>query len=71
MSKIKESYLKTVKKWQKEFEAEFEYDIHNSKICSLRCVTCKQWESWIKSLKSFSSKWLSPGAITIDKDCVK
>ena len=71
MSKIKEANLKTVKKWQKEFEAEFEYDIRNSKLCSLRCITCKQWESQIKSSKNFSLKWLSPSATTIQKDCVK
>ena len=71
MSKIKEANLKTVKKWRKEFEAEFEYDIRNSKVCSLRCVTCKQWESRKKSSKNFSLKWLSPGATTIDTDCLK
>ena len=60
MSKIKEANLKTVKKWQKEFKAEFEHDIRNSKLCSLRCITCKQWESRIKSSKNFSLKWLIP-----------
>ena len=74
MSKIKEANLKTVKKWQKEFKAEFEHDIRNSKLCSLRCITCKQWESRIKSSKNFSLKWLSPSATTIidcKKTCVK
>ena len=71
MSKIKETNLKTVKKWQKEFEAEFKCDICNRKVWSLRRVTCKRWESQIKSSKNFSSKWLSPGATTINKDCVK
>ena len=37
MSKIKEATLKTMKKWQDQFEAEFEYDIYNSKVCSEMC----------------------------------
>ena len=70
MSKIKEENLKTAKKWQKEFEAEFEYDIHNSKVCSLGCITSKLWESQMKSLENFISKWLSPGATSIDKSYI-
>ena len=32
MSKIKEANLKTVKKWQEEFQTEFEYDVRNRKV---------------------------------------
>ena len=69
--KSKEANLKTVKKWEKEFEAEFEYDLRGGKVCTLRCLTCKRWEPRIRSLKNFSPKWISPGSTTIDKDCVK
>ena len=53
------------------FEAEFEDDICQSKVNSLRCVTCRQCELKIKSLKNFILKWLSPDATTINKDTVK
>ena len=32
MSKIKEANLKNKKKWQEEFETEFEYDVRNRKV---------------------------------------
>ena len=64
MSKIKDRF-------KNSYEAEFEYDISNRKACSLRCVTCKRWESRIKNSKIFSSKWLSTSATTINKVCVK
>ena len=71
MSKIKEASFKTVKKWEKEFQTEFDYDIVNGKVSSLRCSVCKRWEKRIKNLKNFSAKWINPGATTIDKDCIK
>ena len=35
------------------------------------CTVCKRWEKRIKSMKNFSSTWISPGSESIAKDSVE
>ena len=70
MSKIKEATLKTMKNGKISLKLNLNMIFTTAKFVP-RCVTCKRWESQIKCLKNFTSKWLGPSVTTIDKDCVK
>ena len=70
-SKDHKATLKTVKKWEKEFDCSFEYELDRSNVTCLRCTVCKRWEKRIDKIKGFSLNWIRPGTKSIKKDGVK
>ena len=71
LKKDNKASLKTVKKWEKEFNCLFEYELTGNDVTRLRCKTCKRWESRINKSKGFQLTWIRPGTQSIKKDGVK
>nr|XP_047122893.1 zinc finger protein 862-like [Hydra vulgaris] len=73
LSKTKDNHCKlsTFLKWEKEFNFKFEYDVNGTDVVRLRCSLCKQYETQIKNIKTFSIAWIRPGTPSIKKDSVR
>ena len=55
----KTTMIKTLRKWEKEFQLKLDFDINTeSKVCCIWCSDCKKWEPRIKEIKNFSDKWI-------------
>ena len=63
----KETKLKTVKKWQEEFNVGLEYDLRGDFVTAIRCKLCKKWESRIKSIKGNSDTCVREGSKCVEK----
>ena len=50
--------LKTVLNWEKEFGCELDKLIEGSKVVSIKCKTCQKYESRLKNMRSWTSKWV-------------
>ena len=70
-SNQKTTTLKTLRKWEKEFQLKLDFDINTeSKVCCIRCSDCKKWEPRIKEIKNFSDNWIK-GTKNVAKDAVE
>ena len=63
----KETKLKTVKKWQEEFNVGLEYDLRGDFVTAIRCKLCKKWESRIKSINGNSDTCVCEGSKCVEK----
>ena len=58
-SNQKTTTIKTLKKWEKEFQVKLDFDINTEyKVCCIQCSDCKKWKPRIKEIKNFSDKWI-------------
>ena len=64
-------FLKTVRKWESEFNIKLEFDTNSdSKTYRIKCSDCKKWETRINSIKNFSKSWIV-GTENVAKDAVE
>ena len=61
----------TVRKSEKEFNVDLDYDVEGDKVICIRCKVCKCWKTRIKNKKNFSETWVPPGTKCIEKDSLK
>ena len=53
-SNQKTATIKTLRKWEKEFQVKLDFDINTEyKVCCIRCSDCRKWEPRIKEIKNF------------------
>ena len=71
INKDNKASIKTVKKWEKEFNCSFDYDLTGNNVTRLRCKACSRWETRINKSKGFQVTWIRPGSQSIKKDGVK
>ena len=70
-SNQKTTMIKTLRKWEKEFQLKLDFDINiEYKVCCIWCSDCKKWELRIKEIKSFSDKWIK-GTENVAKDALE
>ena len=70
-SSKKTTTLKTLRKWESEFNIKLEFDTNSdSKIYRIKCSDCKKWETRINSMKNFSKSWIV-GTENVSKDAVE
>ena len=71
MASNQKTTLKTLRKWENEFQLKLDFDINTeSKVCCIWCSDCKKWEPRIKEIKNFSDKWIK-GTENVAKDAVE
>ena len=62
VSNQKTTTMKTLRKWEKEFQLKLDFDINTKyKVCCIRCSDCKKWEP------KFSDTWIK-GTENVAKD---
>jgi hypothetical protein len=59
--------IKTVQRWEKEFDCEFDYDVEAGFVVRI----CTKLESRINSMKNFSTTWIHPGSESVKKHFVQ
>ena len=70
-SNQKTTSLKTLKKWEKEYNVKLDFDINSqNKVFCIRSAECDKWEKRIKDMKNFSQKWIK-GTESVAKDAVE
>ena len=70
-SNQKTTTIKTLRKWEKEFQLKLDFDVNNEyKVCCIWCSNCKKCEPRIKKIKNCSGK-LIKGTENIAKDAVE
>ena len=67
----KETKLKTVQKWQEEFNFGLDYDQRGGFVTAVRCKLCKNWESCIKSINGNNDTWVREGSKYVEKNTLK
>ena len=63
--------LKTVQKWEKEFQCSFTKEIKNRKVVSVKCDLCVKYASRLRNLRSFTTPICVTGSTSVQKDSVK
>ena len=59
MQKRNMTKLKTVQKWEKEYQIKLKWvTLPESKVGNVQCIICKEYEAQIISSKNFSDSWM-------------
>ena len=70
-SNQKTAMIKTLRKWEKEFQVKLDFDINTEyKVCCIWYSDCKKWEPRTKEIKNFSAQWIK-GTENVAKDAVE
>ena len=62
--------LKTVLNWKASFKCKVEKELTSGKVMKVKCVISAKYESQIKSIKGFSTSWIT-GTLSVKKDSLE
>ena len=62
--------LKTLLNWKASFKCKVEKEVTSGKVVKVKCVICAKYESQIKSIKGFSTSWIT-GTLSVKKESLE